>query len=230
MKCFFSVSLICICITLQTVAQNGSFPNYPQYNPPVSPRDVPIKGSPLLFDSAWAQARVVSENNEVILIDSLHYNLNKLNQNLLVTKDYRQIYEIDKRDVKSVTFYWHDSVYIFEHVFAINNNDFFQELIRDDRKYSLYKFVHTTIKPVSWHNDGLASEGLLYDQYFDNPVYYIIFPDKEYRVLNKLNRMSIEKAFSLKKDGQKVNPWLAEHNKYSTDEELLWNLILSLNE
>jgi hypothetical protein len=230
MKCFFTLFLIYVFIALQGVAQNGSFSNFQQYNPPVSPRAVPIKGSPLLFDSVWAQARVVTENNEIILIDSLHYNLNKLNQNLLVTKDYQKIYEIDRRDIKSVTFYWHDSVYIFEHVFAINNKDFFKELIRDDNKYSLYKFIHTSIKPVSWPNNGLEQEGLLYDQYIDNPVYYLIFPDKEYRVLNKLNKKNIEKAFGLKKDSQKVQNWLAVQNHNSSDEKLLWNLILHLNE
>jgi hypothetical protein len=230
MKCIFSLSLICIFLSLHGLAQNGNFPNYQQYNPPVSPREVPIKGSPMLFDSIWAQARVVSENNEVISIDSLHYNLNKLNQNLLVTKDYQKIYEIDRRDIKSFTFYWHDSVYIFERVFAINNKDFFQELIRDDRKYSLYKFIHTSIKPVSWHNNGFEQEGLLYDQYVDNPVYYMIFPDKEYRTLNKPDRQNIEKAFSLKKDSQKVNKWLAKQNKNSSGEDLLWNLVISLNE
>jgi hypothetical protein len=76
----------------------------------------------------------------------------------------------------------------------------------------------------------LEQEGLLYDQYIDNPVYYLIFPDKEYRVLNKLNKKNIEKAFGLKKDSQKVQNWLAVQNHNSSDEKLLWNLILHLNE
>jgi hypothetical protein len=228
MKRFFRLYLICTFFTLKGIAQAGIFPDYPLYNPPVSPRDVPIKGSPLLFDSSWAHAKVVAENNEVISNDSLLFNFNKLNQNLLLTKDYRKIYEVDRRDFKSVTFYWRDSVFIFEHVFAINKKDFFQELIRDDKKYSLYKFIHTTIKPVSWHNNGLTTEDLLYDQYVDDPVYYIIFPDKEYRILNKINRKTIEKAFILKKDSQKVNDWL-KGRTYPTGEDILWKLILSLN-
>jgi hypothetical protein len=228
MNRFLCLVLMSVFFTLKGIAQYNGFPNYSLYNPPTPRSEVPIKGSPLLFDSAWAHAKVVSENNEVISNDSLYFNFNKLNQNLLLTVDYRKIYEVDKRDFKSVTFYWHDSVYIFEHVFAINEKDFFQELIRDDKKYSLYKFIHTTIKPVSWHSNGLTTEGELYDQYIDDPVYYIIFPDKEFRVLNKINRKSIEKAFSLKKDSQKVNDWLkGKPNPHG--EDLLWDLIENLN-
>jgi hypothetical protein len=230
MRRFFYLTLMSIFFVLKGVAQNGTFPNYPQYNPPPSREGITTKGSPLLFDSAWAHAKVVSENNEVISNDSLLFNFNKLNQNLLLTQDYQKIYEVDKRDFKSVTFYWHDSVYIFEHVFAINKKDFFQEIIRDDKKYSLYKFIHTTIKPVNWHSNGLTTEGELYDQYVDDPVYYIIFPDKEYRILNKINRKSVEKAFNLKKDNQKVKIWLAGKNNNLTGEDLLWNLIINLNE
>jgi hypothetical protein len=228
MNRFFCLCLIYTFFTLNGIAQYRAFPDYTLYNPPTSRSDVPIKGSPLLFDSAWAHAKVVSENNEVISNDSLLFNFNKLNQNLLVTEDYQKIYEVDRRDFKSVTFYWHDSVYIFEHVFAINEKDFFQELIRDDKKYSLYKFIHTTIKPVSWHSNGLTTEGVLYDQYIDDPIYYIIFPDKEYRILNKINRKSIGKAFMLKKDSQKVNDWLKGKSN-PAGENLLWNLIENLN-
>ncbi len=230
MKRFLSILPACIFFALSVTGQSGTFPNYPLYNPPASRSEVPTKGSPLLFDSSWARAKVVAENNEVTSNDTLLFNFNKLNQNLLVTVDYQKIYEIDKRDVKSVTFYWRDSVYIFEHVFAINKKDFFLELIRNDKKYSLYKFIHTSIKPVSWHSNGLVNEGVLFDQYIDDPEYYIIFPDKEYRILNKITYKSIEKAFILKKDSQKVDDWLKRQHKNPTGEDLLWHLILSLNE
>ena len=104
----------------------------------------------------------------MILNDTLLFNFNKLNQNLLVTEDYSKIYEVDKREVKSVTFYWRDSVYIFEHVFAINKKDFFLELIRNDRKYSLYNFIHTIIKPLHWYCYELLNEGVLFDQFVDD--------------------------------------------------------------
>jgi hypothetical protein len=172
----------------------------------------------------------VAANNEVIQNDSLFFNFNKINQNLLLTEDFMKIYEVDKREFKSVTFYWHDSVYLFEHVYLINNKDFFQELIRDDQKYSLYKFIHTTIKPVSWHTNGLVSEGRLYEQFVDIPVYYIILPDREYRVLNEVSKISIVRAFKLNTDSKKVSDWLSNNKTKTSGEVYLWKLILYLNE
>lgn len=215
---------------ISAFAQYAQFPNYSLYNPPEYAKEVPIKGSPLLFDSAWARAKVVSANNEIIQNDSLYFNYNKLNQNLLLTEDYRKIYEVDKREFKSVTFYWHDSVYIFEHVYLINKKDFFLELIRDDKKYSLYKFIHTTIKPTTWHTNGLISEGKLYDQYVDIPVYYIILLNKEFRVLNEINKKSIERAFKLSVDSKKAGDWMLRNNKQAFEEDFLGNLITYLNE
>jgi len=224
------------------IAQAGGFPNYNLYSPPTYYKDVPVKGSPLLFDSAWAHANVITANNKIIENDSLYFNFNKIKQSLLLTEDYRKIYEVDKREFKSVTFFWHDSVYIFEHVYLINNRDFFEELVRDEHKYSLYKFINTLIKAVAWHTNGLVSEarvedangmvteGKLYDQFVDVPVYYIILPNKEYRVLNEINEKSITRAFKLNADSEKVASWISRNKARVFDEDFLWKLILFLNQ
>jgi hypothetical protein len=230
MSRLFGVMVICLLNTARVNAQMGGFPNYALYSPPIYTSEVPVKGSPLLFEMSWAHAKVVTADNKVIQNDSLFYNYDKLSHKLLITEDYRKIYEVDKREFKSVTFYWHDSVYIFEHVYEINKKDFFQELIRDDNKYSLYKFIRTAIRPVNWHGNGLASEGRTYDQYTDNPVYYIVFPNREYRVLYVISKNSIERAFILNMDGKKVNEWLSVKNYKITGEDFLWKLILYLNE
>jgi hypothetical protein len=234
MNRFFVIFIICILYRVSVNAQigsfNASFPNYSLYSPPAYPREVPVKGSPWLFDSAWARAKVVTANNKIIQNDSLFFNFNKINQNLLVTEDYGKIYEVDKREFKSVTFYWHDSVYIFEHVYLINKKDFFQELVREEHKYSLYKFINSVIKPSNWHTNGLVMEGKLYDQYVDIPVYYIILPNKEYRVLNEINKKSIERVFNLNADHKKVEDWMSGNSTRVFGEDYLWKLILFLNE
>jgi hypothetical protein len=230
MKCFFLPVLLLIFISADGIAQAGSFPNYNLYNPPQSPREVPLKGNPFLFDSVWAHAEVTTANNKVFRNDSLYFNFNKLNQNLLITEDYQSIYEVDKREFKAVTFYWHDSVYKMEHVYEINKRDFFLELVCDDNHYSLYKFIHTSIHPVTWHTNGLVSEGLLYDQYVDDPVYYIVFPDKTYRVLNKIDKKSILRIFQLNTAYEKVSDYLSANKPANMrSEDFLWKLIIYLN-
>jgi len=239
---FLFIAIIGILYGTSGMAQTGGFPNYNLYSPPTYYKDVPVKGSPLLFDSGWAHANVIAANNKIIENDSLYFNFNKINQSLLLTKDYRKIYEVDKREFKSVTFFWHDSVYIFEHVYLINNKDFFEELVRDDHKYSLYKFINTLIKPVAWHTNGLVStetaegsngmvtEGKLYDQFVDIPVYYILMPNKEYRVLNEINEKSITRAFKLKADSEKVASWISRNKNRAFGEDFLLKLILFLNQ
>jgi hypothetical protein len=233
-KRIYATGLICLLLSIsgnsQFLPANGSISNLSLYNPPNSPgRSVPVSGNPLLFDFTWAHAKLTTENNKVIQNDSLFFNFNKLSQNLLVTQDFEKIYEIDKREVKSVTFYWHDSVYIFEHVFAINTRDFFQEFIQNDQKYSLYKHFHTSIKPVSWHTNGLAWEGSVYDAYVDEPVYYIIFPNKETRILDDTRPKSIRRVFRLQRDSKTVDDFLTKNKDRFAGENLLWNLIIFLN-
>jgi hypothetical protein len=225
----FVFLVVCMACSFPAMSQNSQFPNYTLYNPPEYEKEVPIKGNPLLFDSAWAHAKVVTANNKIIQNDSLFFNLEKISQNLLLTQDYKKIYEVDKREFKSVTFFWHDSVYIFEHVYLINKKDFFQELIRNDNKYSLYKFIHTTIKSQNWHTNGLVTEGKLYSQFVDNPVYYIILPNKEYKVLNEIKKKSIDRAFKLNGDNMKVDEWLSTNKNGVFGEDDLWKLILYLN-
>jgi hypothetical protein len=231
MKYSFLSALLFIFISLDAIAQTGSISNYSLYNPPQSPREVPLKGNPFLFDSTWAHAEVTTANNKVIRNDSQYYNFNKFNQNLLITEDYRSIYEVDKREFKAVTFYWHDSVYKMEHVYEINKRDFFFELIRDDNHFSLYKFIHTSIHPVSWHTNGLVSEGLLYDQYVDDPVYYVVFPDRSYKVLNKIDKKSILNIFQLDAVYGKVSDYLSDNKQANMrSEDFLCKLAIYLNQ
>ncbi len=113
---FFAFSVFFIFYSVRGNSQYIAFPNYSLYNPPKNPENVAVKGSTLLFDSAWAHAKVVSENNGIIQNDSIFFNFNKLSQNRPLTRDYKKICEVDKREYKSVTFYWHDSDYIFERI------------------------------------------------------------------------------------------------------------------
>jgi hypothetical protein len=177
----------------------------------------------------WVHAKVVTANNQVIQNDSLFFNFNKLTQSLLITQDFRKIFEVDKSKFESVTFFVNDTIYIFEHVNTINKRDFFQELIRDDNKYSLYKFTLTTIKPVDYHSNGFVTEGNDYVEFLDNSIYYIVITNKEYRVLKRIDKKSIEKAFKLSNDGKKTADWLSAKNKINGENDLS-DLVLYLNE
>ena len=219
------VQLFCV-VCLQ--AQSGVISNFDSYTAPSPFHTYPLVGSPLLFDNSWAHARVELPDNRVIQNDSLFFNFNKMTQSLFITKDFKKMVEIDKREFKSVTFYWRDSVYILEHVNLINKSDFFIELVRDDNKYSLYKFIVTVFKDVNYHSSGLVKEGNDYGELTDHPVYYIVFPNKEYRTLKEINDKSVRRIFKLNPDSKKVEDWLSSKNKMSGENDI-WDLVSFLN-
>jgi hypothetical protein len=205
-------------------------PNYSLYNPPNSPNEVPVKGSPLLFDSTWARAKVIAANNDIIQSDSIFYNFDKLSQTLIITQDFKKIYTVDKREFKSVTFFWHDSIYVFEHVYDINKNDFFMELVREEKGYSVFKWFHTSIRPANFRSNGISSDGILYDEYVDEPVYYVFFPNREYRQLNEISKKAIERIFQLQVGEEKADRYLATHTVTQPAEDFLVSFINFMNE
>jgi hypothetical protein len=209
-------------------AQSGVISNFDSYTAPSPFHTYPLVGSPLLFDNSWAHARVELPDNRVIQNDSLFFNFNKMTQSLFITRDFKKMIEVDKREFKSVTFFWRDSVYILEHVNLINKSDFFIELVRDDTKYSLYKFIVTVFKDVSYHSSGLVTEGHDYGELTDHPVYYVVFPNKEYRTLKEIDEKSVRRIFKLNPDSKKVEDWLSSRHKMSGENDV-WDLITYLN-
>jgi hypothetical protein len=220
--------LVQILSVVSLQAQSGVISNFDSYTAPSPFHTYPLKGSPLLFDDSWAHARVELPDNRVIQNDSLFFNYNKMTQSLFITKDFKRMIEVDKREFKSVTFFWRDSVYILEHVNLINKSDFFMELVRDNNKYSLYKFIVTVFKDISYHSSGLVKEGNDYGELTDHPVYYIVFPNKEYRTLKEINDKSVRRIFKLSPDSKKVEDWLSSKNKMSNENDI-WDLVTYLN-
>jgi hypothetical protein len=152
-----------------------------------------------------------------------------MDQTLLVTKDFRTMLTVNKENFKSATLFLMDSVYVLEHVDLINSRDLFLELLKDDNKYSLYKFILTEFKDVNYHSNGLVSEGDMFGKLVKHNIYYIVFPNKEYKKLNKIDKKSIQKAFSSGSDKDKVENWLSG-KKPDGGEPLLWDLIAYLND
>lgn len=209
-------------------AQSGVVSKFDSYTTPSPYHTYELKGGLLLFEKYWAHGRVELPGNKILQNDSLFYNYNKMDQTLLVTKDFKTMLTVDKKNFKSVTFFLADSVYTLEHVDLINSRDLFFELIRDDSKYSLYKNIVTEFKDVNYKSSGIVSEGNMYGMIVDHNVYYIVFGNKEYKKLNKIDKKSIEKAFSSGPDRDRVESWLSRKTA-DGGEPLLWDLIIYLN-
>jgi hypothetical protein len=222
--------ILCLVSGLALKGQSGVISAFDSYTATGPDKVIPIKGYPFYFDSLWLHARVVSADNKIVQNDSFYYRFNKLDQSLQVSRDFKTAFEVDKREFKSVTFFWNDSVYLFEHAYAINKDDFFLELIREDQAYSLYKFILTTVHPMDLRSNGMVTEGRTYVELIDHPVYYIVFPNQEFRMISDINPKTLEHAFRLTPAAEKVNNYLASHTSKIYNEDFLVGLIMQLDE
>ena len=228
---FIVCSILCMSVLRAGFAQNGMYADYAQYREPIDySTDVKLKGRRILFDSSWARAKVLSANNTLIQNDSFYFNFDKISQNLYVTKDYKKVYEVDKREYKAVLFYWNDTKYLFKHVYLINKKDFFQEIIQNDDKYSLYKLIHATVRVRSNTALPVPDTYRRFELFKDVPEYFILFPNKEYKSLFLIKKSSLDRAFKLSPDNQKVNEFMQNLKEDIPEEEILRNLITYLNQ
>jgi hypothetical protein len=221
--------IVCFNVFIFAVrAQSGVTSNFDSYTRPLPGNIYELKGNLLLFEKYWAHGRIELPDNKVLQNDSLFYNYNKMDQALLVTKDFKTMMTVEKENFKSATFFVNDTVFILEHVPQINSRDLFFELIRDDNKYSLYKNILTEFKDVNYKSNGLTPEGNTYGKLVDHNIYYIVIHNKEYKKLNEIDKKSILKAFNSNSDKNKVEAWLADKSQVM-NETLLWDLINYLN-
>jgi hypothetical protein len=185
------------------------------------------RGSRYLFDD-WAKGTVVSANNTVIDNSKFLFNYDKISNNLFITLDRKTAIEVGKEEFKSFTLRKNDSEYVFTHVFLIDNHHFFQTIVKNDQKYSLYKLIYTKLVKSNYFTDGLYESGKPYDEYVDMVDYYVILPgDKIYKKVNTTRR-SIKEILSMEKT--KINLFISEHRYELIDENFLKSLVLFFNQ
>jgi hypothetical protein len=231
MKKYITCTLLSITISYIINAQDSVHPDFDKISSPYIYLEGTYNGKNLLFGNNWVRARLLTANNSIISNDSFLFNFDKIEQRLLFTSDYNKVYVIDWREFKAIQFYIHDSAYIFKHIYTLSNKDLFQVLINGSDKYSLYKTIHTKIIK------GLYGTGLTlmpYDKAIDHFVdateYYILFPNREYRIIRLLKRVAIERIFKLNPDSDLVNDFLSKTaTKELYGENDLIQLILYLN-
>ena len=226
-KVIFSL-LLYLAVSCVLHAQDSVRPVFASVlRPFVYPSDISMTGKILLFGKEWLKGKLLTPNNTVISNDSFLFNFDKIDKRLLATRDFNNIFEIDWREFKAVLFYWHDTGFVFKHIYPISNKDLFQVLINGNEKYSLYKTVHAKVVKEYYFNVGASSK--VPEKYQDLPEYCILFPNRDYRIIHSTKRAAIERVFSLDPDYLKVNEYLNTTAKSVYDEEDLKKLIYFLN-
>ena len=186
-------------------------------------------GTRYLFDK-WVHGTIVNAKGELIANDSFFLNYDKISESLFLTIDRQTIVEIAKKEIKAFTLENGGQELKFERVPLIDNKNLFQVLIRDTIGFSLYKLYHTKFRKADYTNDGIHESGKNYNEFIDQPQYFVLYPDREIISVDVLTRKAIGKAFTLNVIHDKVLSYLSMHEKEPEDEDLLKNLVLYLNQ
>lgn len=184
------------------------------------------KGRRYLFDG-WATGKVFTTNGQVFDSDSMFYNMDKMNSDLLVTTDKKNIIAVNKADIKSFILSDGKVTYTFDRIDVINPQGLLQVLVKKDNGYTLYRSITTKFQKADYHTDGLMESGKPYDEYSDQYKYFVVFPDgKGYKQVN-LKGKSIKDVF---KADPKSGEFFDSNKVLPVNEEYLISLVQFLNQ
>lgn len=187
------------------------------------------RGSRYLF-KGWVKGAITSANNVIISNDSFWLNFDKITQQLFVSLDKKNVIGVENKEFKALYFRDSSREISLERVPWIDNKKLLIVLVSDKGKYALYKLLNTKLKRADHVDDGVQERGNNYDEFVDAPIYYVLFPNHEYRNLYVLKSKAIEKLFSLGPEAQPVKTYLNAHVNAPENESLITNLILFLNQ
>jgi hypothetical protein len=179
------------------------------------------KGKRYLFDS-WAKGKVTNAEGAVVVNDSFYYNLDKIQNDLIVKTGSQRIIVVDKKEIGTFTITDGKQEYTFERVDFIKPMQFFVVVAKND-KYALYKFIKTTFIKSDYHTNGLSESGKPYDEYKDEMDYYIAtIADQKFQQFD-LKKKSIRSAFG--SISNKTEDFFSQHKSDAIDEDFLKNLV-----
>ena len=181
------------------------------------------KGRRYFFDE-WVTGEIVSFNGKSIIGDQYLFNFDKVNNNILVTKDKKEVIEVNKDSIREIHFTDKGVAYNFEKVAKISAFRFVEVLVKND-KLSLYKTISTHLVKANYTTNGLTESGNPYDEFVDEPVYIICYKG-EYKPV-QLKFRSIRS--NLKEESKKVNDFYAEHLDDEVDENYLKSIVNYIN-
>ena len=180
------------------------------------------RGSRYLL-SSWAAGSITTKDGSVVSDRELRYNYDKISKHLLLYKSNQSALELDNDAIASFSLGSTDSIILcFEKIPQLDNA-FLQVLVKSEKKYALFKGIHTRFVKANYVSTGLTESGHNYDEYVDESVYYVFFPSlNTYKTID-LRKKSIKQAFADEKD--KVNEYFSKLKDADIDEIFLKGLV-----
>ncbi|MDN3582367.1 carboxypeptidase-like regulatory domain-containing protein [Mucilaginibacter flavus] len=185
------------------------------------------KGSRYLVGDGWAKGYVVDKTGATVKNDNFSYNYDKINGSLLLTQDKRAAVDVDRDQIKSFTIYNSlDQPQTYQLVSGINPTHYSQ-VLSDGANYKVYKYTKTTFVKSDFKTDGMTSTGNHYDEYVDEPTYYILNVKSGAMQKVNLKAKALKQAFAA--DADKVKSYFSAHADDEVNDAFLSGLADSLN-
>jgi hypothetical protein len=207
--------------TAQSGFNSYSIPKVPSFE-----RKAETVGNQYLFED-WVSGVVVNIDG-VSFGDGYLFNYNKLSQNLYVkVKDTAAAFLVNKHQLKSIWLTDGTRQFLLERVAAIDSNYFYNAIVKSN-KYSLYSLTKTKFIASNYVTNGMTSSGNLYDEFKDEVVYYIVFPDGTAKTIPS-KKKAIKSLFEA--DKEKVEEFYKNNDNANNSfgESFLKSLVEYLN-
>jgi hypothetical protein len=167
------------------------------------------RGSEYLFDT-FVHGFMINASGELVQNPNYLFDYDKLNGDLLLTRDNKTILTVGWDQVQSFSLFSNsDERFNFEKAPSIDKSHYVQ-VLASGKKYKIYKLIKTRFAPADYVNNGAAPHGHDYDEYVDEPDYYVF--DVQ---LNKVQKLSLRKGPIKKvfaKEAGKIGKFLSDNS------------------
>jgi hypothetical protein len=184
-----------------------------------------VKGKRYVFDT-WTPGTVISVDGTVYA-SKYNFNLDKINQEVyaVVDSNYNTVFLLDRSKIRRLN----AGQVTFVNSASLRGSvpgQFYQALVDDSTKYSLYKLTTTRFVKANPNDIMNVRTGNVENEYIDDVKYFISASNGDLKKIN-LNESNIRKT--LKANSDKVDNYFFANSVRSVDEAFLIDLIQDLN-
>jgi hypothetical protein len=167
------------------------------------------RGSQYLFET-FVHGYMINSAGEIINKPNYLFDYDKMSGNLLFTRDNKTMVIADGDETKSFSLFSNtDERVNFEKVLSIDKSHYVQ-VLASGQKYKICKLIKTRFARADYVNNGAAPHGHDYDEYIDEPDYYLVDVQSNQAQKFSPKKKSIKEVFA--KEADKVSKYISDNS------------------
>jgi hypothetical protein len=167
------------------------------------------RGSQYLFVT-FVPGYMINSSGEMVQRPGYLFDYDKINGDLLLTRDNKTIVAIGWDETQSFSLFSNTGErFDFGKAPAIDKSHYVQ-VLASGPKYKIYKLIHTRFAKADYVNNGAAPHGHDYDEYIDEPDYYVVDVQSGQPQKFSARKKSIKTVFA--KEADKINKYLSNNS------------------